>query len=67
MELPKTTREYRLLMADGFHNLALKEAPIPRLKSTEVLVKIHAVSLQVCISFCFSTSLVADGTCTSFV
>uniref|UniRef100_A0A5K1JVT0 Cell surface hydrophobicity-associated protein n=1 Tax=Ganoderma boninense TaxID=34458 RepID=A0A5K1JVT0_9APHY len=46
MSLPKTTREYRLPKADGFHNLTLQESPIPTLKSTEVLVKIHAVSLQ---------------------
>lgn len=32
---------------DGFHNLTLVEAPIPELKSTQVLVKVHAVSLQV--------------------
>ena len=31
---------------DGFHNLTIKEAAIPKLKTTEVLVKIHAVSLQ---------------------
>nr|VWO95508.1 Uncharacterized protein [Ganoderma boninense] len=47
MSLPKTTREYRLPKPDGFHNLILQESPIPTLKSTEVLVKIHAVSLQV--------------------
>ncbi|PIL25844.1 hypothetical protein GSI_11597 [Ganoderma sinense ZZ0214-1] len=46
MSLPKTTREYRLPKVDGFHNLTLQEAPIPKLKSTEVLVKVHAVSLQ---------------------
>ncbi|PIL33945.1 hypothetical protein GSI_03653 [Ganoderma sinense ZZ0214-1] len=46
MSLPKTTREYRLPNPEGFHNLILQEAPIPTLKSTEVLVKIHAVSLQ---------------------
>ncbi|KAH9894769.1 NAD-P-binding protein [Cubamyces lactineus] len=33
-------------LADGFHNLTLTEAPIPQLESTEVLVKVHAVSLQ---------------------
>ena len=32
---------------DGFHNLTLQEAAIPKLQATEVLVKIHAVSLQV--------------------
>ena len=34
---------------DGFHNLTLTTSPIPKLKATEVLVKIHAVSLQVCL------------------
>ncbi|KZT64900.1 NAD(P)-binding protein [Daedalea quercina L-15889] len=46
MPLPTTTREYRLPKVDGFHNLTLKEASIPPPKSTEVLVKVHAVSLQ---------------------
>ena len=45
--IPQTTHEYRLPKADGFHNLTIVEAPIPKLKSTEVLIKIHAVSLQV--------------------
>ena len=34
---------------DGFHNLTLTTSSIPKLKVTEVLVKIHAVSLQVCL------------------
>ncbi|RPD77235.1 NAD(P)-binding protein [Lentinus tigrinus ALCF2SS1-7] len=46
MSLPQKTREYRLPKVDGFHNLTLQEAPIPKLKSTEVLVKVYAVSLQ---------------------
>ncbi|EPS95802.1 NAD-binding protein [Fomitopsis schrenkii] len=46
MSIPTTTREYRLPKSDGFHNLTLKEASIPAPKSTEVLVKVHAVSLQ---------------------
>ncbi|KAI0350994.1 NAD-P-binding protein [Trametes cingulata] len=44
--IPQKTREYHLPKVDGFHNLTLIEAPIPELKSTEVLVKVHAVSLQ---------------------
>ena len=63
MSLPKTTREYRLPKVDGFHNLTLEEAPIPKLKSTEVLVKVHAVSLQVGIPSTSNTSLVADSRC----
>ncbi|KAI0830274.1 NAD-P-binding protein [Trametes gibbosa] len=46
MSIPQTTREYRLPKVDGFHNLTLTEAPLPKLKETEVLVKVHAVSLQ---------------------
>ncbi|KAI0370820.1 NAD-P-binding protein [Pilatotrama ljubarskyi] len=46
MSVPQKTREYRLPKVDGFHNLTLTEAPIPKLKATEVLVKVHAVSLQ---------------------
>ncbi|KAI0632994.1 NAD-P-binding protein [Trametes polyzona] len=46
MSIPQKTREYRLPKVDGFHNLTLTEAPIPKLKATEVLVKVHAVSLQ---------------------
>ena len=47
MALPQTTREYRLPKADGIHCLTLQESPIPKLKSLEVLLKVHAVSLQV--------------------
>ncbi|KAH9833382.1 NAD-P-binding protein [Rhodofomes roseus] len=46
MPIPTTTREYRLLKPDGFHNLTLKEASVRTPRSTEVLVKVHAVSLQ---------------------
>ncbi|OSD02944.1 NAD-P-binding protein [Trametes coccinea BRFM310] len=46
MSIPQNTREYRLPKADGFHNLTLTSSPIPPLKSTDVLVKVHAVSLQ---------------------
>ena len=47
MSIPEKTREYRLPKAEGFHSLTLVERPIPRIKSTEVLLKVHAVSLQV--------------------
>ncbi|KDQ55973.1 hypothetical protein JAAARDRAFT_133127 [Jaapia argillacea MUCL 33604] len=46
MSLPSTTREYRLPKADGFHNLVIEQAELRSVKSTEVLVKVHAVSLQ---------------------
>ncbi|KAI0673129.1 NAD-P-binding protein [Trametes maxima] len=55
MSVPQKTREYRLPKVDGFHNLTLTEAPIPQLKATEVLVKVHAVSLQ------FRDLIVAKG------
>ncbi|OJT02684.1 Zinc-type alcohol dehydrogenase-like protein [Trametes pubescens] len=42
--------------ADGFHNLTLTSAPIPTLKATEVLVNVHAVSLQ------YRDLVVAKGT-----
>ncbi|KAH9852962.1 NAD-P-binding protein [Lenzites betulinus] len=46
MSIPQTTREYRLPKVDGIHNLTLISSPIPSLKAADVLVKIHAVSLQ---------------------
>jgi len=46
MSLPTTTREYRLPKVDGFHNLTLGQASIRPIKALEVLVKIHAVSLN---------------------
>ncbi|KAH9852963.1 NAD-P-binding protein [Lenzites betulinus] len=46
MSIPQTTRLYRLPKVDGFHNLTLGEEPVPKIKTTEVLVKVHAVSLQ---------------------
>ncbi|KAI0758962.1 NAD-P-binding protein [Fomes fomentarius] len=46
MSVPQKTREYRLPKVDGFHNLTLQEAAIPKLQATEVLLKVHAVSLQ---------------------
>ncbi|TBU38096.1 NAD(P)-binding protein [Dichomitus squalens] len=56
MSIPQKTREYRLPKVDGFHNLTLTEAPLPKLKSTEVLLKVHAVSLQ------YRDLIVAKGT-----
>ncbi|KAH9931610.1 NAD-P-binding protein [Epithele typhae] len=46
MSIPQTTREYRLPKKEGFHDLTLVESPIPKLKATEVLLKVHAVSLN---------------------
>ncbi|EMD30916.1 hypothetical protein CERSUDRAFT_120256 [Gelatoporia subvermispora B] len=55
MGIPTTTREYRLPKVDGFHNLTVQEATVPPPKSSEVLVKVHAVSLQ------FRDLIVAKG------
>ncbi|EEB91146.1 hypothetical protein MPER_10541 [Moniliophthora perniciosa FA553] len=46
MALPKTTREYYLTEIGTYENLKLREVPLSPPKSFEVLVKIHAVSLQ---------------------
>ncbi|KAH9852961.1 NAD-P-binding protein [Lenzites betulinus] len=46
MSIPHTTREYRIPDPSGVHNLTLTSAPIPALKEHEVLIKVHAVSLQ---------------------
>ncbi|KAI9066989.1 hypothetical protein FKP32DRAFT_1673456 [Trametes sanguinea] len=46
MSIPHSTREYRLPKADGFHNLTLTTSPLPALKATDALIRVHAVSLQ---------------------
>ncbi|KAL0580428.1 hypothetical protein V5O48_001581 [Marasmius crinis-equi] len=46
MSIPKTTREYFLKEIGTYENLTLREAPLEPPKSFEVLVRIHAVSLQ---------------------
>ncbi|KAL6298062.1 NAD-P-binding protein [Sparassis latifolia] len=46
MSLPATTREYRLTTADGTHDINIQEASVRAPNSFEVLVKVHAVSLQ---------------------
>ncbi|KAL1943208.1 hypothetical protein VTO73DRAFT_4283 [Trametes versicolor] len=56
MSIPNKTREYRLPKVDGFHNLTLTSSPIPPLKATEVLVKVHAVSLN------YRDLVIAQGT-----
>ncbi|EPQ55960.1 NAD P-binding protein [Gloeophyllum trabeum ATCC 11539] len=44
--LPSKAREYRLPKFDGIQSLTLQEAPVPQPGAKEVLVKIHAVSLN---------------------
>ncbi|KAI0357912.1 NAD-P-binding protein [Trametes cingulata] len=53
--IPQKTREYRFPHANGFQDLTLTEASIPKLRATEALIKVHAVSLQ------FRDLMVANG------
>ncbi|KAL0576243.1 hypothetical protein V5O48_005725 [Marasmius crinis-equi] len=46
MAIPTTTREYFFPEFGTYANLTLRETPLQPLKSIEVLVKVHAVSLQ---------------------
>ncbi|KAH9910334.1 NAD(P)-binding protein [Amylocystis lapponica] len=46
MAIPTITREYRLPKADGFKSLVIQDASERPPKSSEVLLKVHAVSLQ---------------------
>ncbi|KAF7303474.1 Alcohol dehydrogenase superfamily protein [Mycena indigotica] len=46
MSIPSTARHYSVQKAGSLDGLKLVEAPVPKLKSTEVLVKVKAVSLQ---------------------
>jgi NADPH:quinone reductase-like Zn-dependent oxidoreductase len=46
MSLPTKSREYHLPKRDGIDCLEIREVPIPSLQSSEVLVKVMAVSLQ---------------------
>ncbi|KAK0184449.1 hypothetical protein F5146DRAFT_1074681 [Armillaria mellea] len=45
-QLPTTTRSYYFPTLGSYNNFTLQTTPLPTLKSTFVLVKIHAVSLQ---------------------
>lgn len=46
MSIPQQTKEYVLPKVATYRNLRIREAPIAKLKASEVLVKVHAVSLQ---------------------
>jgi len=46
MSIPSKARQYFLPKFDGIHNLTIREAPVRQPKTGEVLVKIHAVSLN---------------------
>ncbi len=45
-QVPITTRSYYFPALGSYNNLTLQTTPLPALKSTFVLIKIHAVSLQ---------------------
>ncbi|KAI0085551.1 NAD-P-binding protein [Irpex rosettiformis] len=46
MSIPTQARQYTLPKLDGIHNLAIREASVPQPKSGQILVKVHAVSLN---------------------
>jgi NADPH:quinone reductase-like Zn-dependent oxidoreductase len=46
MSLPATTLQYSFPPVGSYKDLVLKEAPVSKVKASEVLVKVHAVSLQ---------------------
>ncbi len=54
-QIPTTTRSYYFPARGSYRNLALQTTPLPTLRSTNVLVKVHAVSLQ------YRDLLVASG------
>ncbi|KAF9045163.1 chaperonin 10-like protein [Panaeolus papilionaceus] len=45
-KLPTTTQSYVLPKTGSYKELILRETPIPQINSHDVLVKVHAVSLQ---------------------
>ncbi|KAK0184451.1 hypothetical protein F5146DRAFT_1106034 [Armillaria mellea] len=45
-QVPTAIRSYYFPVRESYNNLTLQTTPVPALKSTFVLVKIHAVSLQ---------------------
>ncbi|KAJ7702046.1 alcohol dehydrogenase superfamily protein [Mycena metata] len=55
MSLPTTTRQWCYPQLGSFDNLVIQEVPVGGPKANEVLVKIHAVSLQ------FRDLLIASG------
>ncbi|GJE89034.1 NAD(P)-dependent alcohol dehydrogenase [Phanerochaete sordida] len=55
-DVPSKAREYFLPQLDGIHNLTIREVDVPQPGPTEVLVKVHAVSLN------FRDLIIAQGT-----
>ncbi|KAJ7106911.1 alcohol dehydrogenase superfamily protein [Mycena epipterygia] len=56
MTLPTTTRQYSYPQLGSYNNLVIQEVPVSAPNSNEVLVKMHAVSLQ------FRDLMIARGT-----
>uniref|UniRef100_A0A0W0FG02 Putative NAD-P-binding protein n=1 Tax=Moniliophthora roreri TaxID=221103 RepID=A0A0W0FG02_MONRR len=54
-QIPETCRQYQLPRLTGFHNLILKTVPVPKPKSTEVLIKVKAASIN------FRDLVIANG------
>ncbi|KAK0184445.1 hypothetical protein F5146DRAFT_1106031 [Armillaria mellea] len=54
-QIPTVTRSYYFPTRGSYRNLLLQTTPLPALRSTSVLVKVHAVSLQ------YRDLLVASG------
>ncbi|KAK0499222.1 hypothetical protein EDD18DRAFT_1155930 [Armillaria luteobubalina] len=54
-QIPTATRSYYFPTRGSYRNLVLQTTPLPALRSTSVLVKVHAVSLQ------YRDLLVASG------
>lgn len=54
-QIPTVTRSYYFPTRGSYRNLVLQTTPLPALRSTSVLVKVHAVSLQ------YRDLLVASG------
>jgi len=44
--LPTTMKQWVLRDKSGFENLLLEESPLPEIGDFEVLIKVHAVSLN---------------------
>ncbi|SJL13275.1 related to Alcohol dehydrogenase [Armillaria ostoyae] len=66
-QIPETAQSYYFPTRGSYTNLALQTTPLPDLKSTDVLVKIHAVSLQYRDLMVASNRYPAGGLCDNLV
>ncbi|KAF5003068.1 hypothetical protein FDECE_10379 [Fusarium decemcellulare] len=46
MSIPQTTKQWVVKRPEGISGLEMQEVPIPKLGQTDVLIKVHAVSLN---------------------